>query len=113
MNKIKLKFIFKLVSGMILDTLVLHTKIINRDELDKFRKEDDNNIIEGEAEFKSGADKYIITFVGSAEATAINAKGSYNFIYKGKKLFDEDQEFKVKKNGTFGDQLENIKLPKL
>jgi len=110
MKTIKIKFRFNLLSGMVLQTLVLHTKILFREELDRLRKKEDHNIIEGEIEFETSASECVFSFTGSGDITTINTEGTYNFIYKNKNVYTEDKSFKVNDFGRFGDVLTKVKL---
>lgn len=112
MKKIKIKFVFNLLPGMVLHTIVIHTKILFRAEIDSFRKKDDHNVIEGEAEFETSNSKFVFSFIGSGDVTTTNTEGSYNFSFKNKNIYNPDKTFIVNQDCNFGEVITDVELPK-
>lgn len=109
MKKITLKFEFKLLSGMSLTSLWLHTTGLGKKELDNFRKPDEPKIYKGEIEISTTTDK--VTFTINGVGNQYGLQGTFNFTLNDKKVFSEDQKLSVNQKGRISFNKHNIKLP--
>lgn len=110
MKKLTLKFEFKLLSGMSLTSLWVHTTGLGKKELDNFRKPDEaKNYYKGEIEISTATDK--ITFTISGVGIESGLQGTFNFTFNDKKVFSEDQKLSVNQKGRISFNKHNIKLP--
>jgi hypothetical protein len=109
MLEIILKFEFKLLQGMVLTSLNVHSSNLGKTQLDKFRDPSDPNTYKGEIVIRTTTDK--VTFSISGVGSHSGLKGTFNFTIEDKKVFKEDQELSVNYFGRIAFFKTNVKLP--